>query len=111
MSATEQTPEARAAERQMRQAIRKQVMAVGVPANKADEIVDLAFHGAEKAMDALVTTTRASSDSRVSLNAMVIASSLIDEKMKGMRELAGAMAGAAGLNLTSAMVEVGGQPS
>lgn len=111
MNATEQTPEARAAERQMRTAIRKQVMAVGVPARKGDEIVDLAFHGAEKAMDALVTATRVSSDSRVSLNAMLIASSLIDEKMKGMRELAETMASAAGLSLTSAMVEVGGQPS
>lgn len=111
MNAAEQTPEARATERQMRAAIRKQVMAVGVPARKADEIVDLAFHGAEKAIDALVTATRVSSDSRVSLNALLIASSLVDEKMKGMRELAGAMAGAAGLNLTSAMLEVGGQRS
>lgn len=111
MTATEQTPEARAQERQMRAAIRQKVMAVGVPADKASEIVDLAFHGAQKAMDAMVAATNVSSDHRVNLNALLIATSLVDEKMKGARELVQAMAPAMGLNLMSSNVEIGGQPS
>lgn len=111
MTATEQTPEARAQERQMRAAIRQQAMAVGVPADKASEIVDLAFHGARKAFDALIAATTVSSDQRVNLNALLIATSLVDERMKGARELAEAMAPAMGLNLMSSNVEIGGQPS
>jgi hypothetical protein len=111
MNATEQNPQARAQELQMRAAIRQQVMACGVPADKASEIVDLAFHGASKAYDALTAATIVSSDQRVNLNALLIATGLIEERMQSARKLVESMAPALGLTLQSSKVEVGGQPS
>ncbi|MAF60240.1 hypothetical protein [Blastomonas sp. CCH5-A3] len=110
MTATKQTPEARAAKRKMRAAIRQQVMACGVPSDKASEIVDLALHGADRAYDALTAATIVSNDQRVNLNALLIATGLIEERMQSARKLVETMAPALGLTLQSSKIEVGGQP-
>lgn len=111
MTATEQTPEARAQERELRATIRNQVIAMGMPSDKAAEITDLACHAAKKAMDAMVAATSVASEPNIKLNSMLIACSLIEVKMQGARELAKALGDAVGLKLMSAKVEVGGQPS
>lgn len=111
MSAQEPTAESRRAEREMRAAVREQLIAMGVPGNTAAEIVDLAFHATDKAMDALIAATEVSHDSRVRMNALLVATSLVDIRMKQARDSASQIAGALGCQMMHGTVRAGGQPS
>lgn len=107
----EPTAEGRRAEREMRAAVRQQIESMGVPADKAAEIVDLGFHGASKAIVALIDAVSVTDHPLVQLNALLIAGSIIDERLRMAREGAAKMAALEGLKMTAATVTTGGQPS
>lgn len=107
----EKTDEERRAERNLRAAVRAQIVDMGLPAATASEIVDLAFHATDKAMDALTAATEVATDSRVRMNALLVATSLIDVRMKQARDAADALVGVLGCQMMHRTVEAGGQPS
>jgi len=111
MNATEQTAESRRFEQEMRFACRQQVIAMGLPASAASEIVDLAFHATDKAMDALADAVMIGSTPMICTNALLIATSLIDIRMGQARDTANELSKMDGVKMLCGTVSVGGQPT
>lgn len=111
MNSPEPSAQDRRVEREMRAAVRQQIIAMGLPGNVAAEIVDLAFHATDKAMAALASATEVAQDSRVRMNALLVATSLIDVRMKQARDAANAMAGMLGCEMLHGTVQAGAQSS
>lgn len=111
MRRPELTPEQRRVERELRANTHQQIVAMGVPDNAAAEIVDLAFHATEKATDALMAACEVGSDSRVQMNALLVACALVDVRLQQVRDTANAIVTSLGGTMTHGTVRMDGRPS
>lgn len=111
MNASNETPEHVRVERRMRAQVRQSIIEMGVPSDKASEIVDLAFHGCDKAMDGLIASLEVASAPIIKMNALLIAGNLIEIRIQQARTAAQELAAAMGQTVLSGTVQLGGQPS
>lgn len=111
MNAATEPPEHVQVERRMRAQVRESIVEMGVPADRAAEITDLAFHGCDRAMEALLAAVEVSDNNIVIVNALLIAGSLIEVRLKQVRDSVPGLAGDMSARILSGTVRMGGEPS
>jgi hypothetical protein len=71
---------------QMRQVVRAELVASGIPATHVDQVVDLGFHAAEQACAKLHEIVFSAGDERVSITAIGVAISIAQVRLQNLQE-------------------------
>jgi hypothetical protein len=89
----------------LRTPVRAQLIETGVPSEHVDQIVDLGFHAAERALDTLDNIVWSSGDKRISLTALGVAISLAQNRLNELQQAMLQAGAKAGMRASSVMVE------
>lgn len=92
-------------ETHLRSSTRAQLIANGVPSQYVDQVVDLGFHAAERAIDTLNNIVWTAGDQRVGITALGVAIGIAQNRLTQMLEAMVEVGTAAGLPTKEIVVE------